>query len=39
MCEHTPLKISAFSGAQNRNAIPDGAKRTETACTDYEDAR
>ena len=38
-CEHTPLKISVFSGVQNRNTIPDGAKRTETARTDYEDAR
>ena len=39
MCEQTPLKISVFSGIQNRNTIPDGAKRTETTRTDYEDAR
>ena len=38
MCEQTPLKISVFSGIQNRNTIPD-AKRTETTRTDYEDAR
>ena len=31
--EHTPLKISVFWGAQNRNTIPDSAKRTETART------
>ena len=39
MCEHTPLKISVFSGIKNRNTIPDGAKCTEIAHTDYEDAR
>ena len=41
MCKQTPLKISVFSGIQNRNTIPDGAKRTEseTTRTDYEDAR
>ena len=36
MYEQTPLKISVFSGSQNRT-IPDGAKRTETTRTDYED--